>query len=562
MSFREQVLALQRFRRGETNCLFATPVAEEGIDIPECDLIIRFDMYNSVIQYIQSKGRARQANSRYISMIEEGNMMDTRRHMQASRDATILRQFCSALPDDRKVSDTVIDAASLAQHEQIGQKTYEIPSTGARLTFSYSLEVLAKFVSSLSSSSNPATADFVVSVLGKKFIADIIFPDSSPIKFVSGYPQRSKQLARCSAAFEACVKLIQKKYINDHLQPTFTKRLPAMRNARLAVSSSKKAEYEMRLKPEIWSRLGQEAPMQLFVTAIALENPDAMGHPTAPLLLLTREPLPSLPNVPLYFGNGHGRPTEAQLASLQQPVQLAPQQSELLTAFTLKVFTDVFSKEYDATADQLPYFLSPCISDEAVANEAAFQVDWKLLETIQAQEYLDWENQPESFFHNKIVVDKYDGSRKLLLQGINKCLKPSDPTPEDVPMHKSRGYRLGEHTIKEYSNSLWMKQRQRSQWREDQPVVNADLLSLRRNLLDEFCDGEMDTPKRCYVILEPLKVSPVSCLCLLWLSLMLITADPGWHCVHGFNAAGNPSSHRLQPHRSRSMCPLRPRYPD
>lgn len=46
MFFRDQVLTLQRFRRDETNCLFTTQVAE-GIDIPECDLIIRFDLYDS-----------------------------------------------------------------------------------------------------------------------------------------------------------------------------------------------------------------------------------------------------------------------------------------------------------------------------------------------------------------------------------------------------------------------------------------------------------------------------------------------------------------------------------
>lgn len=511
MSFRDQVLALQKFRRGDTNCLFATPVAEEGIDIPECDLIVRFDIYNSVIQYVQSKGRARQANSRYISMIEEGNMMDYRRLKQAGRDANALRQFCAALPADRKIPDVVIDAAAVAQYELSGQKTHEIPSTGARLTFSYSLEVLAKFVSSLSQGDTSARADFVTTAIGKRFTADVIFPDSSPIKFVSGYAQRSKQLARCSAAFEACVKLIKKKYINDHLQPVFAKKLPAMRNARLAVSSSKKSEYAMRITPGLWSRLGEGMPTKLFITTISLNRPDAVGHSTTPLILLTRESLPRLPAIPLFFGNGQGRSTPAQLLSSSQFIELTPQQTELLANFTLKVFCDVFSKEYEATADQMPYFLSPSIASPDVdVTPETLQIDWELLEAIKSQEYLTWEDQPDEFFHNKFVVDKFDGSRKLILRGINPGLKPADPTPADAPQPRSRSYRFVEQTIKEYSNSLWANARMRSVWKDDQPVVNADLLSLRRNLLDEFGDSDIDSPKRCYVILEPLMVSSVS----------------------------------------------------
>lgn len=93
MSIKDQIESLNRFRYGEINCIFATQVAEEGIDIPECDLIIRFDLYDSAIQYIQSKGRARQTNSVYVNMVERDNIQHRRkliREMSMPCDASVL----------------------------------------------------------------------------------------------------------------------------------------------------------------------------------------------------------------------------------------------------------------------------------------------------------------------------------------------------------------------------------------------------------------------------------------------------------------------------------------
>ncbi|KAH7134611.1 hypothetical protein B0J13DRAFT_450366 [Dactylonectria estremocensis] len=506
MSFRDQVLALQRFKRGETNCLFATPVAEEGIDIPECDLVIRFDLYNSAIQYLQSKGRARQANSRYIIFLEEGNMKQLRILHQATRDATALRRFCAALPADRKLQDQAVDAVAAAQYEQVGQKVYEVPSTGARLTYAHSLEVLARFVSSVTPGDISSKPEYIVTTFGSRFIADVILPDSSPIKSISGFPQQSKVLARSSAAFEMCVSLIKKTYIDGHFQPIFAKKLPAMRNARLAVSSNKKADYNMILKPKIWSEVGTVTP-ELYVTALALDNPDALGRQSRPMLLLSRQRIPQLPNVPLFLGNGQS--SLAKLVACEQPVALTAEDVERLANFTLKVFEDVFSKEYDAQAQDIPYFLAPCVEDHVeVLKAGQAQIDWPVVKTVQENEKLDWENASEEFFHDKFVTDPNSGSRKLVIHGINKSLRPSDPTPENVPENKCRGYRLVEQNIKEYSNSLWLKSRQKAQWRDDQPVVNAELLSLRRNLLDEFQVDE-DANNNCFIILEPLRVSPL-----------------------------------------------------
>ncbi len=57
MSQKEQISVIESFRRGEYNVLVATSVAEEGLDIPETDLIIFYEAIPSKVRTIQRKGR-------------------------------------------------------------------------------------------------------------------------------------------------------------------------------------------------------------------------------------------------------------------------------------------------------------------------------------------------------------------------------------------------------------------------------------------------------------------------------------------------------------------------
>lgn len=68
----EQVLA--RLRKGELNLLVATAVAEEGLDIVQCQVVVRFDLPKRAVEHIQSRGRARAPNSQLWLMVESGNL--------------------------------------------------------------------------------------------------------------------------------------------------------------------------------------------------------------------------------------------------------------------------------------------------------------------------------------------------------------------------------------------------------------------------------------------------------------------------------------------------------
>jgi endoribonuclease Dicer len=67
----EQQMILSKFRGLEINLLIATSVAEEGLDIPACGAVIRFDAPANLRSWIQSQGRARRQRSTYSILIDQ-----------------------------------------------------------------------------------------------------------------------------------------------------------------------------------------------------------------------------------------------------------------------------------------------------------------------------------------------------------------------------------------------------------------------------------------------------------------------------------------------------------
>lgn len=73
MSQKQQVERLERFRAGEINCLVATSVAEEGLDIPSTDLVVFYEPVPDVIRMIQRRGRTGRVRAgRVVVLVAEG----------------------------------------------------------------------------------------------------------------------------------------------------------------------------------------------------------------------------------------------------------------------------------------------------------------------------------------------------------------------------------------------------------------------------------------------------------------------------------------------------------
>ncbi|KAJ1940320.1 Dicer-like protein 1, partial [Linderina macrospora] len=81
---------LEDFAKGRLNIIFATQVAEEGVDVQPCNLVVRFEIPKTVISLIQSRGRARKAGSQFYVMVpgmdEDINESTVHKHMGSRTD--------------------------------------------------------------------------------------------------------------------------------------------------------------------------------------------------------------------------------------------------------------------------------------------------------------------------------------------------------------------------------------------------------------------------------------------------------------------------------------------
>ncbi|MFX0148611.1 MAG: DEAD/DEAH box helicase, partial [Candidatus Hodarchaeota archaeon] len=76
LSQKEQISILEDFKDGIFNTLVGTSVAEEGLDIAECDLVIFYDVVPSAIRSIQRRGRTGRAKEGKVYILMAENTRD------------------------------------------------------------------------------------------------------------------------------------------------------------------------------------------------------------------------------------------------------------------------------------------------------------------------------------------------------------------------------------------------------------------------------------------------------------------------------------------------------
>ncbi|NWS37797.1 DICER Endoribonuclease, partial [Probosciger aterrimus] len=111
VEFRKQEEVLRKFRAHETNLLIATSIVEEGVDIPKCNLVVRFDLPTEYRSYVQSKGRARAPISNYIMLADTDKIKSFEEDLKTYKAIEkILRNKCSKSVDTNETeTEPIVD---------------------------------------------------------------------------------------------------------------------------------------------------------------------------------------------------------------------------------------------------------------------------------------------------------------------------------------------------------------------------------------------------------------------------------------------------------------------
>lgn len=223
MSFRAQEHILNDFRSGVLNMLIATSVAEEGLDFPQCSFVCRFDPPMTLPQYIQSRGRARLANSSFIIMLKEGPSID-RGRMEALQMGEVRVKAMYGRNMDRPEEDQA-DIDSGGEGDPVAEGRFVVENTGASLTPAGAIGLLNNVCSLIPRDDHTPPLQPKYTIHPTYFTCQVRLPSALPIPreslVVTSAPlsNRTKKSAKRSAAFRAVIQLYELGVFDDYLLP-------------------------------------------------------------------------------------------------------------------------------------------------------------------------------------------------------------------------------------------------------------------------------------------------------------------------------------------------------
>ncbi|KAI8332965.1 putative dicer-like protein [Choanephora cucurbitarum] len=471
MKYTVQNEVIAKFRKGKINLMIATNVAEEGLDIQACNYVIRFDITKTAIGYIQSRGRARKVGSRYIVMLNTDSEKEAKLIGQLKLSEIKMKEFCHKLPEDRNI--LIEQAASNDQRyntEYIRTKTstsylagaYEIVSTGALLTLSSSVSLVHHYCATLPADDfcnfKPIYEIWEIKTTDQLNKLDVHLQEEFNILLQENWYGKvtipihqelvsfdcianNTDKAKAKASLKACIALHQAQLIDDHLVPTiYAQKMKLKEEKELdsdgrEVGSRRRENYYPTILPSLWSRDEKEELERkekkgpYYVSLLDISN---NCNQFRPMCLVTKKPLPFIPNITLY---NNDQALEVSFKSNSVSFQFFNEHyTNLFHEYTLACLRWINNKTFTCPDGDLPYYLVPVIRKiERDALNANFElyIDMNEIRTTiknDSKQYLNLDSLSD--YQDVIVKDTSDQhQRSYYIESIEKTMTPLSKPP-------------------------------------------------------------------------------------------------------------------------------------
>ncbi|CAL9213382.1 unnamed protein product [Arabidopsis halleri] len=212
---------ISKFRDGHVTLLVATSVAEEGLDIRQCNVVMRFDLAKTVLAYIQSRGRARKPGSDYILMVERGNVSHAAFLRNARNSEETLRKEAIERTDLSHLKDT----SRLISIDAVPGTIYKVEATGAMVSLNSAVGLVHFYCSQLPGDRYAILRpEFSMEKHEKpgghtEYSCRLQLPCNAPFEILEGPVCSSMRLAQQAVCLAACRKLHEMGAFTDMLLP-------------------------------------------------------------------------------------------------------------------------------------------------------------------------------------------------------------------------------------------------------------------------------------------------------------------------------------------------------
>ncbi|VDM39187.1 unnamed protein product [Toxocara canis] len=506
---KRQEEVLRKFRQKHLNLLVATSVLEEGVDVKQCNVIIRFDRPTQYRSYIQSKGRARKEGARYFMLVEQSDLANCHSDLNDffQIEQMLLKRYRTAHnpPDGMPLCNEKVD--SLVE-------PYIVESTGARVTMSSAISLVnrycAKLPSDIFTRLVPQNRIIPVNINETKaYKAELLLPINSPIKdgIMLTEPMKTKKLAQMAVALECCRRLHERKELNDYLLPVGkdTITLTALDddpdefipNMSYKVGSARRKQlYDKKMAkglngalPDIGAAcLIYVMEMDLLKAVTGAANPKnrKIVNPIDTEFcfgFLSKKKIPNIPSFPVFLRQGR---MQANIFLAKSTLQVDAEMMELLKAFHHYIFDNVLRLVKGGLAfvpEKAPVSIL-IVPLRRERNELTNQVDFKLdytyvrnvVSSIGEMPRVPTEEERRAFkfdpakFQDAVVMPWYRDKEHPSFYYVAEIIdaSPSSRFPDE------KFSNFNEYFVQKYNIEIYDQQ---------QPLLDVDYTSSRLNLL-------------------------------------------------------------------------------